>query len=114
VPMQYIVLSFEIDFYFSSVLAVAGEDFAVIASDSRLSEGFSIHTRDQPKTYQLTKTTVVGACGFHGDVLTLMKVLQRRIKVNILKFYSISQVCIHALWKQVDLEPGKEIISVES
>lgn len=67
---------------FRSVLAVAGEDFAVIASDSRLSEGFSIHSREQPKTFQLTKTTVVGACGFHGDVLTLMKVLQRRIKVS--------------------------------
>ncbi|KAH3705659.1 proteasome subunit beta type-1-like [Dreissena polymorpha] len=64
-----------------SVLAVAGEDFSVIASDSRLSEGFSIHTRDQPKTYQLTKNTVVGACGFHGDVLTLIKVLQARIKM---------------------------------
>lgn len=64
-----------------SVLAVAGEDFAVIASDTRLSEGFSIHSRDQPKTYQLTKSTVVGSCGFHGDVLTLIKVLKARIKM---------------------------------
>ncbi|XP_052788207.1 proteasome subunit beta type-1-like [Mya arenaria] len=64
-----------------SVLAVAGDDFSVIASDSRLSEGFSIHTRDQPKTYQLTPTTVVGSCGFHGDVLTLIKVLKSRIKM---------------------------------
>ncbi|KAL4219536.1 Proteasome subunit beta type-1 [Mactra antiquata] len=66
-----------------SILAVAGEDFAVIASDSRLSEGFSIHTRDQPKTYQLTQNTVVGACGFHGDVLTLIKVLKARIKMYL-------------------------------
>ncbi|XP_045205269.1 proteasome subunit beta type-1-like [Mercenaria mercenaria] len=66
-----------------SILAVAGEDFAVIASDSRLSEGFSIHTRDQPKTYQLTKNTVVGCCGFHGDVLTLCKVLKARIKMYL-------------------------------
>lgn len=64
-------------------MAVAGEDFAVIASDSRLSEGFSIHTRDQPKTYQLTPTTVVGSCGFHGDVLTLIKVLKARIKMYL-------------------------------
>lgn len=63
------------------MLAVAGEDFAVVASDSRLSEGFSIHTRDQPKTYKLTNNTVVGCCGFHGDVLTLIKVLKARIKV---------------------------------
>ncbi|XP_002735446.2 proteasome subunit beta type-1-B-like [Saccoglossus kowalevskii] len=36
-----------------TVLAIAGEDFAVIASDTRLSEGFSIHTRDNPKLYKL-------------------------------------------------------------
>ncbi|WAR30706.1 SMG7-like protein [Mya arenaria] len=69
-----------------SVLAVAGDDFSVIASDSRLSEGFSIHTRDQPKTYQLTPTTVVGSCGFHGDVLTLIKVLKSRIKGCVFSF----------------------------
>lgn len=64
-----------------TVLAVAGEDFSVIASDTRLSQGFSIHTRDLPKTYKLTGSTVLGACGFHGDVLTLTKVLQARLKM---------------------------------
>lgn len=64
-----------------TVLAVAGENFSVIASDTRLSEGFSIHTRDNPKTYKLTDTTVLGACGFHGDVLTLTKVLDARLKI---------------------------------
>ena len=33
-----------------TVLAVAGEDFAVVASDTRLSERFSIHSRNVPKT----------------------------------------------------------------
>ena len=65
-----------------TVVAVAGEDFSVIASDTRLSEGFSIHSRDQSKSYQLTKTTVLGACGFHGDVLTLTKLLKARLKVK--------------------------------
>ena len=37
----------------STILALAGEDFAVIASDTRLSEGFQIYSRDYPKTYQL-------------------------------------------------------------
>ena len=36
-----------------TVLAVAGPDFAVIASDTRLSQGFSIHSRDSPKNYKL-------------------------------------------------------------
>ncbi|KAK7475431.1 hypothetical protein BaRGS_00033312 [Batillaria attramentaria] len=64
-----------------TVLAIAGEDFAVIASDTRLSQGFSIHSRDTPKTTQMTGNTVIGSCGFHGDVLTLTKVIQTRLKM---------------------------------
>ncbi|XP_052673382.1 proteasome subunit beta type-1-like [Crassostrea angulata] len=62
-------------------LAIAGEDFVVVGSDTRLSQGFSIFTRDLPKTYKLTTSTVLGACGFHGDVLTLTKVLNARLKM---------------------------------
>ena len=40
-------------FISSTVLAVAGEDFAIVASDTRLSEGYSIHSRDSPKCYKL-------------------------------------------------------------
>uniref|UniRef100_A0A8C5H2I0 Proteasome subunit beta n=1 Tax=Gouania willdenowi TaxID=441366 RepID=A0A8C5H2I0_GOUWI len=36
-----------------TVLAVAGEDFAIVASDTRLSEGYAIHSRDSPKCYKL-------------------------------------------------------------
>jgi len=39
--------------YCRTVLAIAGDDFSVIASDTRLSEGFSIYSRNNPKTYQL-------------------------------------------------------------
>lgn len=39
--------------FFRTVLAVAGEDFAIVASDTRLSEGYSIHSRDSPKCYKL-------------------------------------------------------------
>ena len=38
---------------YRTILAIAGEDFSVIAADTRLSQGFSIHTRDSPKTYIL-------------------------------------------------------------
>ncbi|XP_077986490.1 proteasome subunit beta type-1-B-like [Glandiceps talaboti] len=64
-----------------TVMAIAGEDFAVMGSDTRLSEGFQIHTRDSPKTHQLTERTVLGCCGFHGDVLTLTKVIEARLKM---------------------------------
>ncbi|XP_014664839.1 PREDICTED: proteasome subunit beta type-1-B-like [Priapulus caudatus] len=64
-----------------TVLAIAGEDYSVIASDTRLSEGFVIHSRDSPKTYQLTGSTILGSCGFHGDVLTVTKHLETRLKM---------------------------------
>lgn len=38
---------------FRTVVGIAGEDFAVIASDTRLSEGYSIHTRECPKVFEL-------------------------------------------------------------
>eukprot|EP00040_Diaphanoeca_grandis_P038542 m.256728 g.256728 ORF g.256728 m.256728 type:complete len:215 (+) comp34630_c0_seq1:190-834(+) len=61
-----------------TVLGVAGDDYAIVASDTRLSEGYSIHTRDQPKLYQLTDKSVLGCAGFHGDVLTLVKQIEAR------------------------------------
>ena len=39
--------------YFRTVLAIAGNDYTIIASDTRLSEGFLIHTRESPKIYKL-------------------------------------------------------------
>lgn len=63
-------------------MAIAGNDFCVVASDTRLSEGFSIHSRDLPKTVCLSNNTVLASCGFHGDVLTLTSVLEARQKVT--------------------------------
>jgi 20S proteasome alpha/beta subunit len=40
-------------FFDSTILAIAGDDFSVIASDLRLSEGFQIYSRDSSKAYQL-------------------------------------------------------------
>ncbi|ESO11589.1 hypothetical protein HELRODRAFT_156230 [Helobdella robusta] len=64
-----------------TVLAIAGENFTIVASDTRLSEGFSIHSRSSPKTYKLTDTTVLACTGCHCDVLTLTKVLETRLKM---------------------------------
>jgi len=64
-----------------TLLAVAGDDFAVIASDTRLSEGFSIHTRDVNKTFKLGTKTFLTCGGFHGDVLTLSKTIDVRLKM---------------------------------
>ncbi len=64
-----------------SLLAVAGEDFAVIASDTRLSEGYSILSRNCPHLNQLKSNCVVGSVGFHGDSLTFAKMLDAKLKM---------------------------------
>ncbi|XP_013908545.1 PREDICTED: proteasome subunit beta type-1 [Thamnophis sirtalis] len=64
-----------------TILAIAGEDFVVVASDTRLSEDYAIHSRESPKCYKLTDTTVIGCSGFHGDCLTLTKILEARLKM---------------------------------
>lgn len=64
-----------------TLIAVAGEDFAIIASDTRLSEGYSILSRNSPHLTQLKANVVVGSVGFHGDSLTFMKSLESKLKM---------------------------------
>lgn len=64
-----------------TVVAVSGSDYAIIASDTRLSEGFNIHSRNHPKTYKLGENILMGSAGFHGDALTLTRNIQTRMKM---------------------------------
>jgi len=64
-----------------TIVGIAGEDFAVIASDTRLSEGYSILSRDNPHLYHVLPKTVMGSVGFHGDSITFTKSLQVRLRM---------------------------------
>jgi 20S proteasome subunit beta 6 len=64
-----------------SLIAMAGEDFCILASDTRLSEGYSILSRDSPHLYKLHSSCVLGCVGFHGDCLTFTKVLDTKLKM---------------------------------
>lgn len=64
-----------------SVVAIAGEDYVVIASDTRLSgNGYSILSREQPKLFKLSGKTVLGSTGCWCDILTFCKVAEMRMK----------------------------------
>merc|ERR1711913_150199 len=64
-----------------SVVAIAGEDFVVIASDTRLSgHGYAILSREQPKLHRLSDKTVLGSTGCWCDILTFCKVAEMRMK----------------------------------
>ena len=65
-----------------STAAIAGPDFAIIASDTRLTDGgYGILSRTQPKLFTLTDGTVLGSTGCWADVLTLTKLVQARIQI---------------------------------
>jgi len=64
-----------------SIVAIGGPGFAIIASDTRLTSGFAIYTRDQGKLHSLTNSAVLGASGCWCDVLSLTRLIQARMKL---------------------------------
>jgi 20S proteasome subunit beta 6 len=70
-----------IEYCFRSVVALAGDDFSLIAADTRLSTGFSIYSRKQEKLFKLSDTTVLGCSGCWCDILTLTRVIAARMQV---------------------------------
>jgi len=66
-----------------TTLAVAGNDFVVLASDTRLSYGYSIHTRHASKMVKLTNKTVLVTSGMQADQAALHKLLQTRLKTYL-------------------------------
>lgn len=64
-----------------SVIALAGDDFSIIAADTRLSTGFSIYTREQQKLFPLSSDTVLGCSGCWCDTLTLTRILSARMQM---------------------------------
>merc|ERR1719335_194699 len=60
-------------------LAVAGDSYAVLVADTRLSSGYRIHTRNCSKATQLTNKCVISSCGMKSDAITLHRFLKARI-----------------------------------
>lgn len=64
-----------------SCVAIAGEDYAVVAADTRLSSGYSIHTREQNKTFRLSSKTVLASTGCWCDTLALTSLVRMRMQM---------------------------------
>lgn len=64
-----------------SSLAICGDDFCVIASDTRLAQGYSILSRKTSKARKLTDKCVIATGGCFTDITTLHKTLDTRIKM---------------------------------
>ena len=48
-------------------MAVAGKGYVVVGADTRMSLGYSIMTRDQPKVTQLTDHCLIATAGMQAD-----------------------------------------------
>lgn len=62
-------------------MAIAGDDYAVVAADTRLSSGYSIHTRDQNKSFRLSDKTVLASTGCWCDTLSLTSLVATRMQM---------------------------------
>ncbi|QRW19841.1 amino-terminal nucleophile aminohydrolase [Rhizoctonia solani] len=63
-----------------TILAIAGKDFAVIAGDTRQTEGYSIQTRYAPKVFRLTDKAVLAVNGFAADGNMFVKKVKQRLE----------------------------------
>nr|ACO11652.1 Proteasome subunit beta type-1 precursor [Caligus rogercresseyi] len=63
-----------------TTVGIAGSDFVVIASDTRLASSYDILSRNVPKIFELGSGCVLGSCGCWCDVLTFIRVAESKLK----------------------------------
>jgi len=62
-----------------TVLGICGDDYCVLAGDTRLSLGYGICSRDVPKVFKLTDKCCIATSGMQADSMTLQKLLKFRL-----------------------------------
>lgn len=83
------------EFNGGTTVAISGEDWAIVAGDSRLSSGYEILSRKVCKLHPITDHCVLGSAGCKTDVDQLRSVLDINMKVtNIMRNGAVINVHI--------------------
>jgi len=62
-----------------TVVAIAGKDFVVVGADTRISSGYSIHTRTYLKLFRVTDKCVIATSGMVADMVALQKQIEAQL-----------------------------------
>lgn len=68
------------EIFLRSICAIAGENFAVIGADTRLSINMNILSRNQSKLFELTPKAILGSCGSWNDSIEFATLLKLKIQ----------------------------------
>ena len=71
------------DFNGGTVAGVSGDDYLVIAADTRMSSGYEILSRNVSKLFQLNSNTILASSGCKTDMDQLRSVLDIKMKVSV-------------------------------
>ncbi len=70
-----------------TTVAIAGTNFCVLAGDTRVSQGYTILSRNTSKITRLTKTAAITSSGMRSDIAKLHKLLSIRVKDYVYKLH---------------------------
>lgn len=89
-----------------TTLAIAGEDYCLIAGDTRQSEGYEINSRYQPRSFAITDRCVFSGSGMYADIMEMRRQIIARQEVyqhahkKPMSIAAVAQMCQVMLYQK--------------